>query len=288
MSSQTLPITFRRVRPSWRAIVIATLIAAPLAAQAPPAGAREVLLATTTSLYDTGLLDTITPLFERATGYHLRIVAVGSGQALKMGERGDADVIFAHSPAAEAAFMAAHHGTRRMVVATNYFTIVGPRDDPAGVRAAPSAVDALRRIAAMSSIFVSRGDSSGTHVRELGLWAAAGVQPGFRGYLETGQGQSATLLVADERRGYTITDLSTFGALRRRLDLVPLRERERALLNIYHVIEVNPEGHSRVNASGARAFADFMVSDTIQDLLESFGRSRFGEALFTPARGAEP
>jgi tungstate transport system substrate-binding protein len=288
MSSQTLPITFRRVRLSRLAILIATLIAAPLAAQAPSAGSRDVLLATTTSLFDTGLLDTITPLFERATGYHLRIVAVGSGQALKMGERGDADVIFAHSPAAEAAFMAAHHGTRRMVVATNYFTIVGPPADPAGVRAAPNVVEGLRRIAATSSVFVSRGDSSGTHVRELALWAAAGIQPTFHGYLETGQGQSATLLVADERRGYALTDLSTFGALRRRLDLVPLRERERALLNIYHVIEVHPEGRPRVNAAGARAFADFMVSETIQDLLESFGRSRFGEALFTPARGVEP
>lgn len=288
MSSQRLPIRFPAVRHSLFPVLLAGVIAAPLGAQTPVPRSREVLLATTTSLYDTGLLDTLGPLFQRASGYHLRVIAVGSGQALKMGERGDADVIFAHSPAAEATFMAAGHGTRRQVVATNYFTIVGPPDDPAGVRGAAGAAEALRRIAAASSVFVSRGDSSGTHVRELALWAAAGVRPAFRGYLETGQGQSATLLVADERRGYALSDRSTFGALRRRLDLVPLREREPALLNVYHVIEVNPAGRPRINAAGARAFADFMVSETTQDLLASFGRSRFGEALFVPARGVEP
>jgi len=288
MSSQTIPIRFRFVTRFRWALLLAAIVAVPLRAQAPAPTARDVLLATTTSLYDTGLLDTLTPLFEQATGYHLRIVAVGSGQALKLGERGDADVIFAHSPAAETAFMAAHHGTRRQVVATNYFTIVGPPDDPARVRGAPSMTAALQRIAAAGVVFVSRGDSSGTHVRELALWRSAGVTPTFRGYLETGQGQSATLLVADERRGYALTDRSTFGALRRRLDLVPLREREPALLNIYHVIEVNPAGLPRVNAAGARAFADFMVSPATQDLLESFGRARFGEALFLPARGVEP
>ena len=288
MSSQTLPIRFRRVRHLLAALFVAGVPAAPLAAQAPAPSSRDVLLATTTSLYDTGLLDTIAPLFERATGYHLRIVAVGSGQALKMGERGDVDVIFAHSPRAEDVFMAAGFGTRRLVVATNYFTIVGPPADPAGVRGAANAVDALRRIAASASVFVSRGDSSGTHVRELGLWRSAGLRPGYRGYLETGQGQSATLLVADERRGYALTDRSTYGALRHRLDLVPLREREPALLNVYHVIEVSPDRYPRVNAAGARAFADFMVSPATQDLLESFGRSRFGEALFVPARGVEP
>jgi tungstate transport system substrate-binding protein len=276
------------VRHTLPSLLLAGAISGPLGAQTAAPAPRDVLLATTTSLYDTGLLDTLGPLFERASGYHLRVVAVGSGQALKMGVRGDADLVFAHSPGAEAAFMAAGHGTRRQVVATNYFTIVGPSDDPANVRSAASVAEALRRIATSSSVFVSRGDSSGTHVREIGLWTVAGVRPVFRGYLETGQGQSATLLVADELRGYAFTDRSTFGTLRHRLDLVPLREREPALLNVYHVIEVNPAGRARVNGAGARAFADFMVSAAIQDLLESFGRSRFGEALFVPARGVEP
>lgn len=273
-----------------RSILAALLLAcAPaLAAQVPAPANPEILLATTTSLYDTGLLDTLTPIFARLTGYHLRVVAVGSGQALKMGERGDADVIFAHSPAAEAAFMAAGHGSRRQVVATNYFTIVGPPDDPAQVRQAASISEALQRIARRSSIFVSRGDSSGTHVREMALWTAAGGRPAWRGYLETGQGQSATLLVADERRGYALSDRSTYGSLRQRLDLVPLRERERALLNVYHVIEVSASRRPRVNTAGARAFADFMVSRQVQDILQTFGQARFGEALFTPARGVEP
>ena len=260
----------------------------PRACQAPPASRGVVILATTTSLVETGLLDTLTPLFREAAGWDLRAVAVGSGQALRMGERGDADVVLAHAPAAEEAFMAAGHGARRRIVATNYFTIVGPPADPAGAREAATAAEAMARIAARGRVFVSRGDSSGTHQRELALWRAAGGRPEWPGYLETGQGMSATLLVADERQGYTLTDLATYGALRARLDLAPLRLREPALLNVYHVIEVNPAGRPRVNAEGARAFADFIVSDAVQDLLGEFGRARYGTPLFTPARGREP
>lgn len=267
--------------------LLATILAAPVAAQSP-ALRGVVILATTTSLAETGLLDTLTPLFRTATGWELRAVAVGSGQALRMGERGDADVVLAHAPDAEAAFMAAGHGARRRVVASNYFTLVGPAEDRAGVREAASAADALARIAQSQSVFVSRGDSSGTHQRELALWRAAGGRPSWRGYLETGQGMSATLLVADERQGYTLTDLATYGALRRRLDLVPLRARDATLLNVYHVIEVRPAGRPRVNAEGAAALADFLVSPAVQDLLEHFGHARFGTPLFTPARGIEP
>ena len=273
------------MRYAWLATAI-LLLPNELPAQAP--AGRDVVLATTTSLYDTGLLDTLVPRFERASGFRLRVVAVGSGQALRMGERGDADVLVAHSPQAERQFMADGHGTRRQVVAANYFTVVGPADDPARVRGAADIGEALRRIAAAGAVFVSRGDSSGTHARELALWREAGGRPDWRGYLETGQGQSATLLVADERRGYALSDRSTYGALRRRLALVPLREREPALLNVYHVIEVNPAGRPRLNAAGARAFADFMMSREVQDLLASFGRERFGEPLFVPARGVEP
>jgi tungstate transport system substrate-binding protein len=265
-----------------------SLAGAPLAAQAPPAGPGAVVLATTTSLAETGLLDTLTVLFRQATGREVRGVAVGSGQALRMGERGDADVVLAHAPASEEAFMAAGHGTRRRVVASNYFTIVGPPADPAGARGAASASEALRRIRALGGVFVSRGDSSGTHARELALWRAAGGLTRWPGYLETGQGMSATLLVAEERRGYALTDLASFGALRDRLDLVPLRLREPALLNVYHIIEVNPAGRPRVNAEGGRAFADFLVSPVVQDLLDAFGRERVGAPLFVPARGREP
>jgi tungstate transport system substrate-binding protein len=277
----------RRLPSRISALLAAALAGGPLAAQTP--GARPaVVLATTTSLVEAGLLDTLTPLFRRATGFDLRAVAVGSGQALRMAERGDADVILAHSPAAEDAFMAAGHGTRRRVVASNYFTVVGPPDDPAGVREAATAGEALARIAARGRGFVSRGDSSGTHARELALWRAAGGLTRWPGYLETGQGMSTTLLVADERRGYTLTDLATYGALRARLGLVVLRTPEPALLNVYHVIEVNPAGHARVNVEGGRALADFLVSAEVQDLLETFGGGHAGAPLFVPARGREP
>lgn len=270
----------RRICRRWPALL--GLLASPLAAQT--GGRAEVLLATTTSFHDTGLLDSLAPLFERATGYRLRVVAVGSGQALAMGERGDADVVLAHSPAAEAAFMRAGHGVRRRPVASNYFTIVGPADDPAGVAAAASAPEALRRIARAGAVFVSRGDSSGTHVRELALWRQGGGLARWPGYLETGQGMSPTLLVAEERRGYTLTDRSTFGTLRYRLTLATLRERESDLLNVYSVIELNPAGRPRLNAAGGIAFADFMTSEVVQELLRTFGTSRFGAPLFVPAR----
>lgn len=254
------------------------------AQQRPPAG--DVILATTTSFRDTGILDSLLPEFERATGYRVRAVAVGSGQALRMGERGDADVLLVHSPFSEAAFMRSGAGARRLVVASNHFALVGPASDPARVAAAPSVAAALEAIAAARLPFISRGDSSGTHARELALWAQGGGRPSWRGYEETGQGMAATLLVADERRAYTLTDRATLAALARRIDLVVLRPPESVLLNVYHVIEVNPEGRPRVSASGARAFADWITSDAVQDRIDRFGPP--GSHLFIAARGREP
>lgn len=283
---EMLTRTLRNLANGATAVVLAFMIAPPAGAQAR--SGRDVILATTTSLDDSGLLDTLGPRFERATGYHLRTVAVGSGQALRMGERGDADVVFAHSPAAEQAFMAKGFGIRRLIVATNYFTLVGPADDPDHVREAPSAAEALRRIAAARGVFVSRGDSSGTNARELQLWRAAGGRPEWPGYLETGQGQAATLLVANERRGYTLTDRSTFGALRGHLDLEALRDDEPALLNIYHVIELNPAGRPGINIAGGHAFAEWLTAPATQDLIAGFGAGRYGTPLFRAARGVEP
>jgi len=278
------------VRTGLRAAL--SVLAAALGASAPvalaqqPSPDREVVIATTSSFRDTGLLDSLLRAFERETGYRGRAVAVGSGQALRMGERGDADVLIAHSQAAELAFMRSGAGSRRLVLAYNHFALAGPPADPARVTAAPSAPEALRRIAAAGAGFVSRGDSSGTHVRELALWAQAGGRPAWRGYEETGQGMATTLLVADERSAYTLTDRATLASLARRLDLVPLRPPEAALMNVYHVIEVNPEGHPRVNATGARAFADWLTSARVQDLIDGFGLP--GARLFFAARGREP
>lgn len=251
-------------------------------------GASDVIVATTTSMHETGLLDSLAPLFLGATGFRLRAVAVGSGQALRMGERGDADVVLVHAPAAEEEFVRAGHGVRRRPVASNYFTLVGPADDPAAARTARSAADALGRILRGGAVFVSRGDSSGTHQRELALWREAGTAPRWPGYLEAGQGMAATLLIASERRGYTLTDRASFLTLRRRLDLVTLREGDPALLNVYHVIELNAAGRPRINVAGGRAFADFLTSGLARELLARFGAARFGEPLFTPARTDEP
>jgi tungstate transport system substrate-binding protein len=264
-------------------LALAAGMALPVALAAQQPAARDVVVATTTSFRDTGLLDSIVPLFERASGYRVRVVAVGSGQAMRMGQRGDADVVIAHSPRAEEEFVRAGHAVRRRHIASNYFTIAGPPADPAGIRGAPDAAAALARIAAAGAVFVSRGDSSGTHARELALWSAAGRRTEWGGYIESGQGQSATLLIADERRGYTLTDRATFGALRRRLALVPLRGPEVPLLNRYSVLELNPAGRPRLNVAGGTAFADFLVSGTVQTLLRTFGTGRFGEPLFTPA-----
>ena len=256
--------------------LLAWLAPVVLPAQAV-SGNPSVVLATTTSLYDTGLLDSIVPRFARRSGYHLRVVAVGSGEALAMGRRGDADVVFVHSPAAESAFMASGYGVRRRVVASNYFTIVGPPSDPAQVRSARDAAQALQRIAGTGAGFVSRGDSSGTNARELALWRKAGLRPTWAGYAETGQGMAATLLVANQRRAYTLTDRATFGLLKSHLDLVALRGRDPDLINIYHVIELNPAGHPRMNVEGGRSFADYVVSPGMQDYLAHFGEAQFGD-----------
>ncbi len=246
---------------------------------------RDVVLATTTSLQDTGLLDSLLPIFERESGYHVRAVAVGSGQALKLGERGDADVVLVHSPAAELDFMRAGFGVSRRVVAWNFFVLAGPADDPAGVREAPSAPDALRRIAAAGLTFVSRGDSSGTHQRELALWRQGGGRPRWGRYLETGQGMGMTLLVADERRGYTLSDAATLTAFRDRVGLVALRGEEPALRNVYHVIEIQPEGRPRMNVAGGHAFAEWITSPRGQELIASFrSRTNLGSFAATMPR----
>jgi len=277
-------LKLRLIRGPLAAGLLAT-VAAPLASQVP-AGQRDVILATTTSLQDTGLLDSLLPIFQRETGYRVRAIAVGSGQALKLGERGDADVILAHSPAAEEAYMRDGFGTSRRVVAWNWFALAGPPDDPAGAGSAPTAPEALRRISAAGRAFISRGDSSGTHMRELALWRQAGGRPEWPGYAETGQGMGATLLVTDERHGYTLSDRATLAAFHGRVDLVALRAEEPALLNVYHVIEVNPSGRPRVNVAGGHAFAEWLLSPHGQEVITAFGGTR--APLFVAAHGREP
>lgn len=248
----------------------------------------EVILATTTSIQDSGLLDVLLPTFEERTGYVVKPIAVGSGQALVLGERGEADVLLVHSPDAEVEFMAAGHGVDRRLVMHNTFILVGPPDDPAGVKGARSAIEAFEKIAAAGALFISRGDSSGTDVLEKKLWARLGYTPlGQLWYQETGQGMGATLNIADEKRGYTLTDRGTYLVCRKGLNLQIMMEKDPALLNVYHIIRVNPDKSSQINAAGAQTFADFMVSPEIQKIIGEFGVDRFGEPLFIPDAGKE-
>lgn len=253
-----------------------------------PAPRRDLILATTTSTQDSGLLDVLIPLFEQQSGYTVKVVAVGTGAALRMGERGDADVLLVHAPEAEEAFMAAGHGSEREYVMYNDFIIVGPADDPAQIRGLTDASEALKRIARAGSLWISRGDDSGTHKKEKALWKAAGFTyetiSSSPWYQETGQGMGATLRIASEKRGYTLTDRGTYLHLKHTLDLEVLVQGDERLYNVYHVIVVNPEKHPNVNVEGARAFADFITSPQVQDIIRAYGVDEFGEPLFHVGR----
>ncbi|HOK06559.1 MAG TPA: substrate-binding domain-containing protein [Syntrophales bacterium] len=244
---------------------------------------RDLILATTTSLQDSGLLDVLVPLFEAKTGRRLKTVAVGSGQALALGKRGEADVLLVHSPEAEEAFMSQGHGSERLPVMTNDFLVVGPPSDPAGVGGSPSAAAAFQRIARARALFVSRGDASGTHARERTLWAAAGINPeGERWYQQTGLGMGQTLGVASEKGGYTLTDRGTFLTLGKNLGLKILGEGDHLLVNTYSVIIVNPEKSRNIDTQGARAFAAFLTEAETQGIIGRFGVERYGAPLFSP------
>ena len=282
------------MRRSWlwlvALLVLSGSLLAPLASRAaqgtPTAGDRtgpqDVLLATTTSTADTGLLDALAPLFEEATGYTLKPIAVGSGAALELGKRGEVDVVLAHSPQAEVAFMADGFGEERRTVMFNDFVIVGPADDPAGIMGDASAVEAMAKIAGTQSPFVSRGDESGTNALELRLWDQAGIEPAGAWYVESGTGMGDTLNIANERRAYTITDRGTYLALQDRLDLPIMVEGDQALLNVYHVMTLNPANGPRINSAGGQAFLDFLLDPATQAFIGEFGLETFGEPLFTP------
>jgi tungstate transport system substrate-binding protein len=246
---------------------------------------RSVILSTTTSTQDSGLLDVLIPIFEQQSGYSIKTVAVGTGQALALAVRGEADVVLAHAPSLEKVFVSQGKLLNRRLVMYNDFIIVGPKDDPAKVRAIKSAAAALRSIDQANATFVSRGDKSGTHTMELSLWKLAGLAPKAPRYIESGQGMGATLGIANERNGYTLTDRATFLALSKNLALSILVEGDRALLNIYSVLEVNPANGPRVNVAGGKAFADFMVSPRTQKFIQAFGVDKFGQSLFVPVAG---
>ncbi len=244
----------------------------------------ELILATTTSTQDSGLLDVLVPEFQRQTGYNVKTISVGTGQAMALGERGEADVVLVHAPDSEKKWMAAGHGVDRKLVMYNDFVIVGPPSDPISLAGATSAVEALHKIAANGALFVSRGDNSGTHQLEQKLWRDAGFDPkGQPWYQEAGQGMGQVLTIANEKEAYTITDRGTYLARKQTMDLVILAEGYKTFLNVYHVMVVNPEKGSQINVEGARAFADFIVAPETQETIKTFGVDKFGQALFFPA-----
>jgi tungstate transport system substrate-binding protein len=261
-------LLFVALGPSW------------LAAQTP--ADPEIVLATTTSVRDAGLLQAILPAFEEARGYRIKVIAVGSGQAMELARQGEADILILHAPEQEREFVSAGFGTERRALMHNEFVVVGPRDDPAGARGSDVLV-ALRSIARGDALFVSRADRSGTHVKESGLWALAGVERDRSWYRESGQGMSATLQIANELRAYTLTDIGTLLSHEYPLDLEVLVEGDSRLTNPYHVVLANPDRFPWLNAAGAAVLRDYLLSAETQRAIGEFGRERFGRSLFEPA-----
>jgi tungstate transport system substrate-binding protein len=258
---------------------------APAPVPAKPAN-LDMILATTTSTQDSGLLDVLIPLFQQQTGYVVKTVAVGSGAAMTMGERGEADVLLVHAPDSEVKFMQAVHGVNRKLVMHNDFIIVGPASDPSSIKGTSSALDALKKIAASKKIFITRGDNSGTNQLELKLWKTAAIEPKDQTwYQSTGQGMGASLKIASEKGAYIITDRGTFLATQKNLSLDIPVEGDPLLLNIYHVIQVNPQKSDKINAGGGKAFAEFMVDPKTQAIIKTFGVDKFGSPLFFPDAG---
>jgi tungstate transport system substrate-binding protein len=267
-------------------VALALLMAAgPTGAQTSAPGSRTVILSTTTSTQDSGLLDVLVPMFEKTAGYSVKTISVGTGQALALAARGEADVTLAHAPALETKYLEEGKMRNRRLVMYNDFVLIGPADDPARIKGLPQAVEALRRVAAAQARFVSRGDRSGTHLLELALWKQAGLAPTAPWYIESGQGMGQTLGIANDRRAYALTDRGTYLAFQKRVDLPILVEKDRPLLNVYSVMEVNPTNGPRVNAAAGKAFADFMVSPAVQAVIRTFGVDKYGQPLFVPIAG---
>ena len=251
--------------------------------QQPVEPKGTIILATTTSTQDSGLLDYLLPAFTAETGWEVSTIAVGTGKALQMGVDGEADVLLVHARASEDEFMANGDGTLRYDVMYNDYVLVGPAADPAGVKACENVVaDSMAAIANAQAEFISRGDDSGTHKKELNIWKAAAIEPAGEWYVSAGAGMGDVLKMADEKQAYTITDRATYLSMVDTLDLEIVCEKDTNMLNPYGVITVNPEKNDQINEEGAKAFADWLVSENGQKMIGEFGVEEFGSPLFTP------
>jgi len=267
----------------WQGTALLAVSALLLSAAPRIAGAQshEILLATTTSVQDSGLLDDLLPIFQRDSGYTVKVIAVGSGQAMAIARRGQADVILVHSPRDELKFVADGYGVDRRALMRDQFWVVGPPSDPAHIKGLP-VVQAFAAIARAKAPFLSRGDDSGTNVKELALWKAAGVSPSGSWYKESGQGMGATDIMANQLGAYTLTDDGTYLTNRAKMDLVILVQGDSVLINHYSVIRVNPTRFGHVNAAGALAFENFMTAPATQNMIGNFKKKAFGRSLYIP------
>ena len=262
-------------------LVLSTLCVWSSVSMAAPPSNMTIRLATTTSTENSGLLKYLLPRFTQVTGYDVHVIAVGTGKALRMGQDGDVDVVLVHAPAAENKFVAAGYGEKRFGVMYNDFVILGPANDPAKVAEASSAVDAMQRIAKDFAIFVSRGDDSGTHKKELGLWKTAQLEPTGSWYREAGQGMGKVIQIADELNAYTLADRGTWIAYRTKTKLKITYQGDKVLFNPYGIIAVNPKRYPDINHAGAQALIEWMTSHGGQKLIGDFKVAGF--QLFTPS-----
>lgn len=265
----------------------------PTPTQPPKPASPEIIMASTTSTRDSGLMDELIPIFQQKTGYVMKPVYVGSGQAMTMGQQGQADVLLVHAPASEVKFVQDGYGINRKLVMHNDYIIVGPASDPAKIKGMTSATDALKKIADAKINFYSRGDNSGTDQLEKSLWAKIGItvkdgstsNPSW--YLEANLGMGDLLRVVSEKQSYTIADRATYLNNQKTLSLDILVQGDPALLNIYHVIQINPDKFPsvKINVDGAKAFADFMVAPDTQKVIGQYGVEKYGQPLFFPDAG---
>ena len=242
----------------------------------------NLILATTTSTQDLGLLDELIPIFEQESGYTVQTIAVGTGKALAMGREGNADVLLVHAPSAEKEFMDGGYGEERFLIMHNDFVIVGPVNDPAGINGLTDPVSAMEKVARTESSWISRGDDLGTNKKEITFWEDAGITPGGEWFLESGQGMGATLTIASEKNAYTLTDRATYLFLNENLLSEILVEGHKSLLNVYHIMTVNPAMWESINNTGAKALAAFFISDQAQAFIKNYGVEKFGQPLFFP------
>lgn len=241
---------------------------------------NAVILATTTSVSDTGLLDVLVEAFQKKSGITVKAIAVGTGQALQLGMQGEADIVWVHSPDDEKQFVEEGYGINRTTFMHNDFVLLGPENDPAKVKGTANIIDAFKKISEAKALFVSRGDKSGTHKKELKLWKETGITPDKERYLETGQGMAQTVQVANEKQAYSLVDRSTYLSLQKKLNLIIVSQGDEKLRNNYSLILVNPEKFPKVNAKAAKAFFDYLLSKDTKEIVEAFGKEKFGQQLF--------